>query len=105
MKKLIALIIALLIVLTLCACGGRPSGAYTCYMASLKFMTLNIDGDQIDRITYDLDGSVEKSAGGTFEMEGDVVVVQWNDGKHDRFTYDSGEEKLSLTDSFFFVKD
>ncbi len=74
-KSIVAIVIVLSFVLTLAACGNKPSGTYGSDTYSMTFKG--------DKVTYKF-GSL--SIEGTFEMDGDSINITWNDGENSSST-------------------
>ena len=101
MKKVTAILLVLALCVGLCACGAKdtPRGSYSSYLAGIKFMTLTFKGDKV------LLETDNKESEGTFVMDGNTVMISYENGNHDTLTYDPETDTLDLLGLMTFTKD
>ncbi len=103
MKKIIALALcAVMLCLCLASCGskGDLDGEYVCYVGTLLFSTIEFDGDKVTQ-NYKTSGNVST---GTYKLEGDKIICQWDSGKSDTFDYDKDADEINWVDSMVWKK-
>jgi ABC-type uncharacterized transport system auxiliary subunit len=100
MKKALSLILALVLCLSLCACGSKnkPNGSYSAEIAGKTFATLTFSGN---KVTYE--GS-NRTTSGTFTLDGNTVIISYENGNSDKLEYNIEEDTLSLA-GLVFEKD
>lgn len=93
-RKLIALITAALLCLSLVACGAAkeeeakgPKGTYT---AMEGLAELTFDGEKVEYKSFGAD----EASTGTFTMDENNITVEFSNGNTDSFVYDETEDTL-----------
>ena len=92
MKRITALLLAVLLLASLCACGkssNGPSGTYTGDLAGLSY-TYIFNGNKVTK-----EGPLG-SKNGTFTMDNNTVNITFEDGNKDSFTYDKKTDTLDF---------
>ena len=97
MKRLIALFLVLVICLSLCACGGKLEGTY---QDNLGFSTITFEGDTIEYISLASDGVKT----GTYVIEDDKIIVNYDNGQSDTFEYDEETGTFSFCGILIYRK-
>ncbi len=103
MKRALTFALALLLLLALCACGSpaKPKGAYR--EDSMGMFLLRFSGDQVRLETLDsTTGEAVNVENGTFTMDGNTILVRFEDGETDVFSFDRDNNTLSYMGLFTF---
>ncbi len=102
MKKIVALVLALVLVFSLSACAGsgKPNGTYVAAGGTLK---LEFSQNNFKLTIGDGLPGADVSVG-TFEMNGNEVNCSFESGGTDVFTYDAEKDSLDWYGAATFEK-
>ena len=97
MKKFLAIVLLAVFSLYLVACGG-PSGVYVGSVSDGMEMKVEIDGDRVAVSTRIGDLDYLKPNEGSFTMDGDKMIIEFDNGVKTEYTYDSDNDTLKVND-------
>lgn len=95
------LVVALLIGTVLVNGGSgrnKPSGTYVSTLSGIQFAFYEFKGNNVEYIMF---GETNK---GTFKMVDDTVLITYEDGGKDQFTYNAEADELMVGGAFTLVK-
>ncbi len=96
MKKALKFVLVCMLAMNMFACSAKkPTGTYA---DGIGIWTLSFIGNNIEMKTS------SSTVKGTFTMAGDNIVVSWETGGSDTFTYDSSKDVVSFQGVLDFVK-
>ena len=90
MKRLTALVMALVMCLSLCACGGNKLNGT--YEDNLGFSTITFKGDTIEYTSL----ASDEVKTGTYVIEDGQILVSYDNGQSDTFEYDEETDTISF---------
>lgn len=96
-KKIIALVLALTVCLSLCACGGKLKGTY---QDQLGLSTLTFDGNRFELVSAGLD----EAQTGTYVIEDAHVLLSYDNGESKTLEYDEENDALSYYGLLIYSK-
>lgn len=101
MKKLLALLLAGLMLLSLCACDStnKPSGTYYATQSGSYYSSISFTGNKVT-IDYPLTGIIEYA----FKMDGKTIVVAISEEDEARWSYDKDTDTITNTFGKVYVK-
>lgn len=104
MKKFIAIVLVLIIVLSLAACGGpkKPSGTYV-DATGLNAIKYTFKGSKVTTVATILGFSKETEGTFTVPEEGKVVIT-FSDGTNQTLNYNSGTDSFQLLGKDYLIK-
>lgn len=103
--QIIVGIVAVIIILTIAVVridgigSKKPQGTYVSYIAGMKVASYEFKGNNVE---YFMLGSTNK---GTFQMEDDTVLIVYEDGGKDQFTYNAETDELNMGSAVTLVKE
>ena len=101
MKKPIIIAVAVVVVVILCLSlfntgkNDKPNGSYSATMGGKTFATLTFSGN---KVTYE--GS-SRTTKGSFTMDGNTVIINYDNGNSDELVYDPEEDTLNFGGMIF----